>query len=101
MATYRVEFHPGALEDAAVAAAWYTSRSLQVAERFELALSVAIATISHHAERAAPDESGIRWIRLKRFPYRLNYLIGDSQTAYVLSIAHAHQHPDYWRDRLS
>ena len=45
-------------------------------------------------------EPDIRSAKVKRFPYRVVYLIIDSDID-VIAVAHAKRRPAYWRRRLT
>ena len=44
-------------------------------------------------------DEGIRWCRLNRFPYTIVYAASDAEIL-VLSVAHMHRKPKYWKDRV-
>ena len=48
--------------------------------------------------RCAPDEFGLRKALLKRFPYKLVYLI-RAHDIYLVAAAHNQRAPGYWESR--
>lgn len=87
--------------DVTEAAAWYQQRSRQAAERFLLAVSAAFAQVAA-APTAHPTvdaATGTRRALLRKFPYRVLYLI-DHERVVVFAVMHHHRDASPWRDRL-
>ncbi|MEI6537397.1 MAG: hypothetical protein WCN98_18785 [Verrucomicrobiaceae bacterium] len=81
------------------AAQWYKDRSLQASENFIGAIEFAIKEILKRPDCYQPVGDEIRVFRLKKYPYKIHYLLeGDHVTIY--SVTSTHRQPDYWRKRL-
>ena len=99
MARRIVELHPEGLAEGREARLWYAARSPHAAERFRLELKRVIQSIRDAPERWPADDDGLRRARLIGFPYSLVYWT-DGSDSLVVSIAHAHRRPGFWRRRL-
>lgn len=67
--------------------------------RFFAALQDAIAAITASPGIGSPDLFGTRYIRLRKFPYRLVY-IEEPTRVLVLAVPHNSRRPGYWSRRL-
>ena len=97
----QVTLTPEARDDVLQAATWYRDRSVRSAENFLLAVSVALARIDEQptACRIVHVETGARRALLRKFPYRVLYLI-DGNTAVVFAVMHHARDEPVWRERL-
>lgn len=100
----RVEQHRGAREEFLAAVAWYAERNPAKADAFASAFERALDTLERSPQRGAPwvgfpVSSGIRRIRMLRFPYVLAYRVMGDRVV-VLACAHMRRRPGYWRARL-
>ena len=98
MPARRISIHVGAARDAWEARRWYEERNPQAAERFAVSLWQALANALSAPERPAPDEDGIRRVRLRGFPHVVLYHWRPPELR-VLAIAHGSREPGYWRER--
>lgn len=92
-------FNVEALMEYHEAADWYRARSIWAAERFITTVEAAISTISQDPLRYQPTRDGLRIFRLKRYPYRLIYLV-ESDHFTIYAVEHEKREPGYWRRRL-
>ena len=69
---------------------WYESKSIAVAEAFLAELDASYQRISDHPLIGSPLGSGVRRLRLRRFPLSLVYTVTDSAVV-VVSIVHDRQ----------
>lgn len=96
---YRVSIHRLAIREFKKAKSWYQNRSQVAAQRFQDALQSALVEVAEHAELHAADETGLRFWKLKRFPYLLFYCVIDVSSVHVYAVAHERRKPGYWRKR--
>jgi hypothetical protein len=66
-----VEFHPLAAKELQSAQDWYAARDTQVAAEFQLAAADAIGRMRREPEAQAIEFRHFRWVRVRRFPYRV------------------------------
>ena len=92
-------FHPEAAEEAAAARVWYEERSTRAAESFAAELKRGFDLLQEAPVRWPADGTGIRTMRLRKFPYAIVYALGIEQVN-VLAVAHLHRRPGYWRNRV-
>lgn len=78
---------------------WYIRHSEALGRRFQRAVSEAIDRIAGGPERYPVFERGIRWMRLKRFPYVVYFEQLAPDRVEILAIAHGSRRPEYWRSR--
>jgi len=97
-------FHEQAADELAEALAFYREIDPELAEDLDgavdrrLQVAVEIPGASR-LETSTPERFGLRWYRVRRFPYSL--LIGLVQgQRVVVAVAHHSRKPGYWRNRL-
>ena len=88
----------GARADFDAALDWYATRSESAALHFAAAMADAVQRVSREPGRFALIDGIHRQARVKRFPYRLIFLI-DGNTIAVVAVAHHSRRPGYWRHR--
>jgi hypothetical protein len=93
-----------ALAEANDAQIWYESRKPGLGGEFSRILHESIKAISQHPRRwpredSVPSDQEIRFVTLQPFSYSLVYKVGESDLV-LLAVAHLHQRPGYWRERL-
>ena len=94
-----VEFVPEAQAEYLSALAWYRERSPAAAVRFAAEFNRSVEIIRDAPERWARYMVGCRRFLLHQFPFAIVYQ--DSlNVIQVLAVAHCHQRPGYWRDRI-
>jgi len=94
-----VSFHREAVEEIEAAIRWYANRSHRAAQRFVDELHAAVETIEAAPNRWPEFEGVARRVLLHRFPYLVIYRV-TKQRIEVLAVAHGHQRPGYWRERM-
>ena len=99
MAEIEVDFHPEARQDYLDALAWYIGHSEALGRRFQRAVSDSIDRIAEGPERCPVFEQGIRWTRLRRFPYVIYFEQVARDRVGILAVAHGRRRPGYWRGR--
>jgi toxin ParE1/3/4 len=92
-------FHPDAIEEALSAARWYRERSPITARRFVAELNQVIDNILEAPNRWPMSTRGTRKIKLPCFPYLVIYR-ANHDGVLIVSIAHGHRRPGYWKNRL-
>ena len=95
-----IRFRPAAARELAADYRYYENDYPGRGDRFVAAVDVVLRDIAEHPDRypllLEPD---IRSAKVKRFPYRIVYVvIGDDVD--IVAVAHAKRRPAYWRRRL-
>ena len=91
--------------EAIEAAAWYENEQPGLGQRFEEAITAALALLQEDLAPLTPvpgeaGERGLKRLILRRFPFGIVvHIDGDELT--VIGIVHHARRPGYWRDRLS
>jgi plasmid stabilization system protein ParE len=87
--------------DVLEAAKWYQEQSALAVERFlnEVAAAMRRLSIQPMAQPIVDAPTGARRILVRRFPYRLLYLL-DEGRAIVLAVVHSRRDESFWRERL-
>lgn len=78
---------------------YYDSRERGLGQRFEDEIVRAIDWLTFHPEAYSLRRGVYRRMNLHIFPYYLPYVIRES-TLWILAVAHSHQRPEYWIDRV-
>ena len=78
---------------------YYNGEAPGLGDAFLLETVAAIDRIRKFPEAWHPLGDEIRRCRLRRFPYGLIYS-RDEEGILILSVAHTHREPSYWRDRI-
>jgi plasmid stabilization system protein ParE len=94
-----ISFHRLAAKEFREAFDWYASRDHAVADRFKDRVADAAERI-----RDAPDSHPVglkhyRWVRVRRFPFRLIYEHLDAERVLIVAVAHSSRRSRYWRKR--
>jgi toxin ParE1/3/4 len=95
-----VRFEPEAAEELSEATAYYSMRSVRLAERYLTDVDGAIDLLLRFPGAGAPLPGNLRRLSLKVFPYRLIYRIQGEEIR-VYAVAHVRRRPGYWRRRIS
>jgi plasmid stabilization system protein ParE len=93
-----VRFHPGAVQDAGEAAAWYAERSVRAAARFLDELDRLIDLIADLPNRFQVFDGELRRAVFRRFPFYIVFRADDLDVV-VLAVAHGKRRPRFWQDR--
>ena len=92
-------FHRLAAGELRRAHAWYATRDPGVAARFQQAVDDAVTRICDDPEGQAVVLKHFRWVRVRRFPYRLIFEQADENRILIIAVAHTSRRPRYWRGR--
>ncbi|HEV2949635.1 MAG TPA: type II toxin-antitoxin system RelE/ParE family toxin [Gemmataceae bacterium] len=93
-----VILRPEAEWDLAEARDWYEGHRVGLGEEFLAAVQEILERIRESPESYAVVYRGIRWARLRRFPYLAYYRVIDKSIE-VLAVLHGSRHPRVWRSR--
>lgn len=99
MPASRVFFHRLAAREYRLARDWYRTRSVEVAQRFVLAVDRATQRIATDADALPVLLGAYRYVRVARFPYVLVFRWMDADGIMVVAVAHTSRRPAYWRRR--
>jgi hypothetical protein len=88
-----------AAQELLAAVQYYEAQKAGLGGAFLDEVDAAIATIKDAPARWPAIEDEFRRYRLDRFPYMLVYETKHDALV-ILAVAHLHQRPGYWRERL-
>lgn len=88
--SFRVSLHPTATDDVREARVWYDGQRPGLGVEFLAAVEDGLLTLETHADLAPVYYRGLRRILLRRFPYKLFYLL-EGDRVEVLRVLHAHR----------
>lgn len=94
-----VRFHRLAAEELRRAHAWYAARDSGVSIQFQEAVDDAITRIRDDPKAQPVALKHFRWVRVRRFPYRLIFEQADADRILIIAVAHTSRRPQYWRQR--
>ena len=94
-----VSFHRLAAEELRTAHAWYAARDSDVADRFQQTVDDAIGRICEDPGAQPVSFKHFRWVRVRRFPYRLIFEHADEDRILILAVTHTSRRSRYWRGR--
>ncbi|MBD3676366.1 MAG: type II toxin-antitoxin system RelE/ParE family toxin [Planctomycetaceae bacterium] len=78
---------------------WYAERDVSVTERFHSEVESCLTRIVEDPDSHPLEYRHYRWIRVRRFPYRLIFEKLDQDRILILAVAHTSRHPRYWTER--
>ena len=78
---------------------WYNDQFESGGRGFLDELDRAVRLVKLYPQALTEIEPGIRRCLLARFPYAVIYGV-DQETIVVIAVAHLHQQPQYWVDRV-
>jgi plasmid stabilization system protein ParE len=87
-------------DDLLEALGWYDGKSTVLGDRFRAAVDAAFTSIETSPESypyAFPD-LGVRFYRIRRFPYVILYRVEKSHVL-IISVRHGASDPRKWRER--
>ena len=93
-------FHPAASAEALAAHDRYAVASSSAGEGFQLELENARLAIARNPEMWASYLFGTRRYVMRRFPYVVVYRLTEIRIE-IIAVAHGHQRPTYWSDRIA
>lgn len=94
-----IKYHPKALAEAFKSARYYNHQQEGLGAGFFDALDFCVVQLGQEPLRQKPDEDGVRSWRLRRFPFRVYYVI-DPNRIRILAVAHLKRRRGYWRQRV-
>jgi toxin ParE1/3/4 len=97
--SFRFVARPEAEQDLVEARDWYEARRIGLGEEFLLAVEEVLGRVLESPESYPVVYRGVRWARLRRFPYLVYYRV-KNETVEVLAVLHGSRHPRNWRSRL-
>jgi hypothetical protein len=101
----KFRIHPEALQEADSTAEWYGARDGRLGIEFSRVYSMLVRDIYLNPRRYALAEDSPEGVECRnvvhigRFPYRIVYALFDDDI-FIVAVAHHHQRPQYWLDRL-
>jgi plasmid stabilization system protein ParE len=98
--SYALRFRHEVVRDLEQASDWYNERTHGLGAEFLRECRSALDRILQQPQHAAADEeTGIRTLRLHRFPYVIHYRI-EGATIVIFAIMFGGRDPSSWRSRL-
>lgn len=94
----RVRYYPLFTDDVVEAAAWYDYRSQGLGESFTANVSEAVSLLVADPERFALTAGGLRYARVRRFPYIVLFDLSHSELL-ILGVLHTARSIDKWREQ--
>ena len=91
-------FAPEARAELVDAIRYYNRQRSGLGEQFRAEFIRVRELVIANPHRGAPDKLGLRRALLKRFPYKLVYLI-RANDIYLVAAAHNKRAPGYWESR--
>jgi plasmid stabilization system protein ParE len=100
-----IRLEAAATEELAAAIAWYDEQRPGLGDALLAAVDEAIERLANEPDGGLrvpglPEDSLVRKVFVKRFPYSLVYLPHEDGVA-VIAVAHGSRRPGYWRRRMS
>ena len=95
----RVDFHPEALAELQLAAAFYEAQRPGLGLRFVEAVQDAAARIQESPDTGRVIDENVRRCLTRVFPYGVLYAV-ESDSIQVLAVGHLAREPGYWKARL-
>jgi toxin ParE1/3/4 len=93
------KFHPLAESEMIGSAGFYEDRRPFLGDDFLDSIDEALAKIRNTPEMGKPEKLQTRSWKVKRFPFRIFYLIQPDRI-WIVAVAHLSRKPDYWWNRL-
>ena len=91
-------FHPSVPYDLAEAIAWYEDISVDVANRFRIAVRSAFSKVRSQPLTYGVAFDDVRIVRVARFPYLVQFRM-RAEVPFVLGVFHSASNPDKWHKR--
>jgi mRNA-degrading endonuclease RelE of RelBE toxin-antitoxin system len=96
---WEIKYHPKSLSEAFRSARYYDRQRKGLGAEFFDELDRTVGELRTEPLRPRADEDGVRSWRLRRFPFRVYYVV-DPDRIRALAVAHLRRRPGYWRARL-
>lgn len=95
-----VSFHPLAGAEYMRARRWYARRSASAEARFRAGVDAAIQRVTALPHVGAVVFRYFRQVRIRGFPYTLNYRVVSPHEIRAVALAHTSRRPGDWRRRM-
>ncbi|MBM4146425.1 MAG: type II toxin-antitoxin system RelE/ParE family toxin [Nitrospira sp.] len=96
---YNAIIRPEAEDDLKEAFSWYEERKIGLGYDFLLQVDAGINFISRNPEIHPIEYKGTRKHLIKRFPYKIIYLV-DGEKIIILAVIHGKRSPDLIKKRI-
>ena len=93
-----VAYHRLAASEFIEAAAFYEKRQPFLGDEFIREIELGRDKIRSNPARGRLEKFGLRSLKVRRFPYRLFYLI-QPHRLWIVAVAHLSRRPGYWQRR--
>lgn len=98
---YALNFSRLAAQDLREICDWYDDQTLGLTDKFLDELQILIEKIAENPEHFAEKESGARMALLRRFPYKVFFMVNERHAKVrVIAVIHRARSPQVWRRRL-
>lgn len=97
---HNVRIRPEAENDLKEAFSWYEDKRMGLGYDFLLQVDAGIRFVERSPEVYSSEYRGIRKHLVKRFPYKIIYLI-ERESIIVLAVIHGKRSPDLIRKRMA
>jgi mRNA-degrading endonuclease RelE of RelBE toxin-antitoxin system len=94
-----VRFHQLAADELKEIYQWYDEQNKDISSSLSEAIGDAKNRISQDPLSHEIEIKHFRWVKVRRFPYRLIYEILDDERTLILAVAHTSRDPGYWKTR--
>jgi len=95
----RVVYHRLAASELVDAAVFYEQRRPLLGDEFINEADAARDKIRVNPARGRLEKFGLRSLKVRRFPYRLFYLV-EPERLWIVAVAHLSRRPGHWRRRV-
>ena len=96
---YRVVVRPEAENDLREAFSWYEDKSQGLGYDFLLQVDAGLRFIERNPKVFPPEYKGARKYLVKRFPYKIIYLLKEERII-VLAVIHVKRSPNLTKERI-
>lgn len=93
----RIRYHPLFDCDVREAANWYDRRSTGLGDTFVQNAKTATETIISHPSRFSATASGLRYVRIAKFPYIVLFHVDDEEL-FLIGVLHTARSIDKWKE---
>ena len=95
-----VEYHRLAESESERNFRWYAERSVGAAAGYLAAIQDAVNRIAESAESFPMESHGMRWAKLRDYPYLVHFMIVDDRLCRIYAVPHGRRRPGFWLRRL-
>jgi plasmid stabilization system protein ParE len=98
---YALNFSHLAIQDLRKICKWYDDQTPGLADEFLDELQILIGKIAENPEHFAKKESDARMALLRRFPYKVFFMVNERQAKVrIIAVIHRARSPQAWKKRL-